>query len=80
MGCGALPSIFPGGGPLFHSRDLVHWEQIGYVLTRKNQALLEKCPASGGIWAPVIRYHKGRFYVSATNFSHGGQAATGGGL
>ena len=62
---------FPGI-PLFHSRDLVHWEQIGHVLTRKSQALLEKCPASGGIWAPAIRHHKGRFYVSATNFSHGG--------
>ncbi|MCI8929788.1 MAG: glycoside hydrolase family 43 protein [Lachnospiraceae bacterium] len=63
--------FFPGI-PLFHSRNLVQWEQIGHVLTRKTQAMLEHCPPSGGIWAPTIRYHKGRFYVSATNFSHGG--------
>ncbi|GAA0791946.1 glycoside hydrolase family 43 protein [Faecalicatena orotica] len=63
--------FFPGI-PLFHSRDLVHWEQIGHVLTRKSQAMLENCPASGGIWAPTIRLHNGRFYVSATNYSYGG--------
>ena len=62
---------FPGI-PLFHSRNLVQWKQIGHVLTRKTQAVLDNCPASGGIWAPTIRYHEGRFYVSATNFSHGG--------
>lgn len=62
---------FPGI-PLFHSRNLVQWEQIGHVLTRKTQAVLDNCPASGGIWAPTIRYQEGRFYVSATNFSHGG--------
>lgn len=52
--------FFPGI-PLFHSRNLVQWEQIGHVLTRKTQAMLEHCPPSGGIWAPTIRYHKGRF-------------------
>lgn len=62
---------FPGI-PLFHSRNLVQWEQVGHVLTRKTQAVLDNCPPSGGIWAPTIRYHEGKFYVSATNFSHGG--------
>ncbi len=63
--------FFPGV-PLFHSEDLIHWEQIGHVLTRESQLVLEKCPVSGGIWAPTIRYNKGRFYVTTTNFSHGG--------
>lgn len=58
--------------PLFHSRDLIHWEQIGHVLTRRSQADLEDVNASKGIWAPTIRKNNGRFYVSATNMSHGG--------
>ena len=49
---------FPGV-PIFHSKDLVHWRQIGYVLTRKSQLPLEKMRASGGIYAPTIRYHNG---------------------
>ena len=28
--------FFPGV-PLWHSRDLLHWEQLGYVLTRESQ-------------------------------------------
>ena len=63
--------FFPGI-PLFHSRDLVHWEQIGHVLTRRSQIDLEDENPSKGIWAPTIRENKGRFYVSATNMSHGG--------
>jgi xylan 1,4-beta-xylosidase len=63
--------FFPGV-PLFHSRDLIHWEQIGHVLTRKSQLLLDRCQISGGIWAPSIRYHNGRFYMITTNVSYGG--------
>ncbi len=63
--------FFPGL-PLFHSKNLTEWEQIGHVLTRKSQIMLEHCQASGGIWAPTIRLYKGRFYVSATNYSYGG--------
>ena len=29
-------AYFPGV-PIFHSKDLIHWEQIGNVLTRKSQ-------------------------------------------
>lgn len=28
--------FFPGV-PIYHSRDLVHWEHIGYCLTRESQ-------------------------------------------
>ncbi|HJA20484.1 MAG TPA: glycoside hydrolase family 43 protein [Candidatus Mediterraneibacter ornithocaccae] len=63
--------FFPGI-PLFHSRDLIHWKQLGYVLTRRSQADLSDENSSKGIWAPTIRVHDGRFYVSATNMSHGG--------
>lgn len=62
---------FPGV-PVFHSRDLVNWEQIGYCLTRDSQLPLKKCWASGGIYAPTIRYHEGKFYMVTTNVSGGG--------
>lgn len=62
---------FPGV-PLFHSKDLVNWEHIGYCLTRKSQLNLEKVPNSGGIFAPTIRYHDGIFYMITTNINHGG--------
>ena len=57
---------FPGVA-LFESEDLVNWEQIGYVLTRKNQVELYKINSSGGVFAPTIRYNNGRFYMVTTN-------------
>lgn len=64
-------SYFPGV-PVFHSRDLVHWEQIGHCLTRPSQLPLDWQYVSGGIYAPTIRHHDGRFYMVTTNVSHGG--------
>ncbi len=57
---------FPGV-PLFESEDLVNWKQIGHVLTRKSQVMLEKIASSGGVFAPTIRYNNGRFYMVTTN-------------
>ena len=57
---------FPGV-PIFHSRDLVNWRQIGYCITRTSQLLLENIPSSHGIWAPTIRYHEGIFYIVTTD-------------
>lgn len=57
---------FPGV-PLFESEDLVNWKQIGHVLTRKSQVYLDKINSSGGVFAPTIRYHHGRFYMVTTN-------------
>lgn len=62
---------FPGV-PIFHSKDLVHWEQIGHCLTRKSQLNLDKMRASGGIFAPTLRYHDGTFYMITTNVYGGG--------
>lgn len=56
---------FPGV-PVFHSRDLVHWEQIGHCLTRPSQLDLEGVPPSKGIYAPTLRYHEGCFYMITT--------------
>jgi xylan 1,4-beta-xylosidase len=62
---------FPGV-PVFHSRDLVHWRQIGHCLTRESQLPLDKAGASGGIYAPTIRHHDGVFYMVTTNVTGGG--------
>lgn len=56
---------FPGI-PIFHSKDLVNWRQIGHVLDRPSQLNLDGIPNSKGIYAATIRYHKGLFYVITT--------------
>lgn len=62
---------FPGV-PIWHSRDLVNWKQIGYCLTRDSQLPLQNCGDSRGIWAPTLRYHDGRFYMVTSNMHEGG--------
>lgn len=59
---------FPGV-PIFHSRDLVNWTQIGHCLTRPEQLPLEGAKTSAGIYAPAIRWHDGVFYMITTNVS-----------
>jgi alpha-N-arabinofuranosidase len=59
---------FPGV-PIFHSRDLVNWRQIGHCLTRASQLPLEGSESSQGIYAPTIRHHNGRFYMITTNMT-----------
>jgi xylan 1,4-beta-xylosidase len=63
---------FPGV-PIFHSRDLVHWTQIGNALERPSQLLLPVgTTSSGGIYAPTLRYHDDRFWLIVTNVSGDG--------
>ncbi|MCL2573604.1 MAG: glycoside hydrolase family 43 protein [Defluviitaleaceae bacterium] len=60
--------FFPGV-PIFHSKDLVNWTQIGHCLTRKSQLDLDGIAASKGIYAATIRYnpHNDMFYMVTTN-------------
>ena len=67
---------FPGV-PVFHSKDLIHWEQIGNCLTRPSQLDLtglykQENPELGwtnaGVYATTIRENKGRFYMVTTVF------------
>jgi len=62
---------FPGV-PIHHSRDLVHWRLIGNALDRPTQLPLTGVHHSGGIWAPTLRWHAGRFYLITTNIAGGG--------
>jgi alpha-N-arabinofuranosidase len=64
-------AYFPGV-PIFHSKDLVNWEQIGHVLDRPSQLNLDGQEQSRGIFAPTIRYNKGIFYMITTNIDSGG--------
>ena len=64
-------AYFPGV-PIFHSKDLVHWVQIGNVLDREEQLPLHHAGVSQGIFAPTIRYSDGIFYMITTNVSGGG--------
>ena len=57
---------FPGV-PVFHSKDLVNWEMIGYCIDRATQL-----PGGLNIFATTIRHNKGTFYMITTNVGTGG--------
>lgn len=46
-----------------HSRDLVHWRQIGHVFTDPGKLNLEPFSDGCGIWAPDISCHQGEFWI-----------------
>lgn len=56
---------FPGL-PVFHSTDLAHWEPLGHVIDRAGQLDYSGIASSGGLYAPTIRHHDGRFWVICT--------------
>ncbi|MCR4876648.1 MAG: glycoside hydrolase 43 family protein [Clostridiales bacterium] len=51
------------GIPVLHSRDLVHWELIGYAAERLPFPAYDVPAHKKGTWAPSIRYREGKFYV-----------------
>jgi len=53
--------------PVFHSKDLVNWEMIGYCIDRTTQL-----PGDLNIFATTIRYHNGTFYMITTNITGAG--------
>jgi hypothetical protein len=57
------------GVPIYHSKDLRSWQQIGHALDRSSQLAVAAAPSSGGVYAPTLRYHDGRFYLITTNTS-----------
>jgi xylan 1,4-beta-xylosidase len=64
-------AFFPGI-PVFESRDLVHWRQIGNVIDRPSQLDFDGLGMSRGVFAPSIDYHDGTFYVVNTAVDSGG--------
>ncbi|QAY68980.1 glycoside hydrolase family 43 protein [Xylanimonas protaetiae] len=65
------------GLPVFHSRDLVHWEQVGHVVDRDGMVDLSGATTSGGMYAPTLRHHDGVFYLVCTLVSNAGGARGG---
>ena len=62
------------GLPVFHSKDLAHWEQISNAITKENGLYVKRNCGVGGLMAPTIRYNKERelFYIINANFSDRG--------
>lgn len=59
---------FPGL-PVFHSRDLVSWRQIGNAIDRPDQINYgDKDELTRGLFAPAISYNEGTFYIANTCF------------
>ena len=54
------------GLPVWHSRDLVHWQQLGHVMENPAWYDLSGLGVNRGLYAPTIRYHQGTFYVICT--------------
>lgn len=65
-------AMFPGV-PIFHSKDLVNWTQIGHVLASKSQLKVQDTGISAGVYAPTIRYNPNNdtFYMITTQFAGG---------
>lgn len=58
------------GLTLLHSRDLVNWDIAGHVMPRltgnPKYDLADGGDYRHGVYAPSLRYHKGRFYIAVT--------------
>ena len=64
-------AYFPGI-PVYRSRDLVSWTQIGSVIDRPSQLRLDSLGVSRGVFAPTIQHKGGTFYVLNTCVDCGG--------
>jgi alpha-N-arabinofuranosidase len=60
------------GIPVFESKDLVHWKQVGNVIERPSQLDFDGIGLSKGVFAPDIEFHDGTFYVLNTAVDSGG--------
>ena len=60
------------GIPIFHSRDLINWTQIGNVIDRPDMLDFSGLTVSRGVFAPTIEFHGGVFYVINTCVDCGG--------
>ena len=58
--------VFFPGLPVYHSRDLVHWQEIGHAVEDLETSGLAGLPGGFGYWAPDISWFRGRFWVVAT--------------
>jgi alpha-N-arabinofuranosidase len=64
-------AYFPGV-PLFTSRDLVHWTQLGSILSRPSQLNVDSAGVSRGIFAPSLSCRPGKLWMITTLVDRGG--------
>ena len=64
-------SYFPGI-PVWHSKDLKNWKQIGNVISRTSQMDFIGERMTRGLFAPSISFYNGIFYVVCTDIDHDG--------
>ena len=57
------------GVRLHHSRDLVHWRDLGGALDSTRLIDLAGVPDSGGVWAPNLSHADGLFHLVFSNVS-----------
>ncbi|MDR0995444.1 MAG: family 43 glycosylhydrolase [Tannerella sp.] len=60
--------------PIFRSKDLVHWVQMGACFTEETRPSWEP---DGGIWAPDINYIKGQYVLYYAMSKWGGELTCG---
>src|SRR5438876_7977920 len=56
---------FPGA-PIWHSRNLRDWTQMGHILDRRSQFGRGDARPSTGLYAGTLRHHDGRFWYITT--------------
>lgn len=49
--------------PLLHSKDLVNWKVINYIIDKLPFPYYDKPVHGCGTWAPAIRFHEGVYYA-----------------
>ena len=64
-------SYFPGI-PVFHSKDLNNWKQVGNAIDRPSQMNFMGERLTRGLFAPSINYHNGTFYITCTDIDNMG--------
>ncbi|MEV7608561.1 glycoside hydrolase family 43 protein [Microbacterium sp. NPDC089320] len=57
------------GVPIHRSADLLHWELVGNALDRDSQLRPSAGAKDSGIYAPTLRHHDGRFWLTTTDTS-----------
>lgn len=58
--------IWYPGIPIYHSKDLVNWQQIGNAIDRPDQLNFDGLKSTQGVYAVTIRHHKDLFYLITT--------------
>ena len=51
------------GLPLLHSKDLVNWKVVNYIINEIPEERYKEPIHGCGVWAPAIRYHEGTYFV-----------------